>query len=114
MELRFGMATDVGRLRAVNEDSILAVEPLFAVADGMGGHAAGEVASQVALTTVREQFVDSEPHTTESLVQAVQEANRAIHDRSVNDLNLRGMGTTLTGVAVVQRDGTDRLAVVNV
>jgi serine/threonine protein phosphatase PrpC len=114
MELRFGMATDVGRLRAVNEDSLLAVEPLFAVADGMGGHAAGEVASQVALTTVRERFVDSDTHTTESLVQAVQAANRAIHDRSVNDLHLRGMGTTLTGVAVVQRDGTDRLAVVNV
>jgi serine/threonine protein phosphatase PrpC len=114
MELKFGMATDVGRLRAVNEDSLLAVEPLFAVADGMGGHAGGEVASQVALTTVRERFVDSDTHTTESLVQAVQAANRAIHDRSVNDLHLRGMGTTLTGVAVVQRDGTDRLAVVNV
>ena len=38
MELRFGLATDVGRLRAVNEDSLLAVAPLFAVADGMGGH----------------------------------------------------------------------------
>jgi len=114
MELRFGMATDVGRLRAVNEDSILAVVPLFAVADGMGGHAAGEVASQVALTTVRERFVDADVHTTEALVQAVQAANRAIHDRSVSDLHLRGMGTTLTGVAVVERDGTERLAVVNV
>ena len=114
MELRFGMATDVGRLRAVNEDSVLAVAPLFAVADGMGGHAAGEVASQVALTTVRERFVDADVHTTEALVQAVQDANRAIHDRSVSDLHLRGMGTTLTGVAVVERDGTERLAVVNV
>src|SRR5215471_9142513 len=114
MELRFGMATDVGRLRAVNDDSILAVAPLFAVADGMGGHAAGEVASQVALSTVEERFVDAETHTTESLVQAVQAANRAIHDRSVADLHLRGMGTTLTGVAVVERDGSERLAVVNV
>jgi serine/threonine protein phosphatase PrpC len=114
MELRFGMATDVGRLRAVNEDSILAVAPLFAVADGMGGHAAGEVASQVALSTVEERFVDADTHTTESLVQAVQAANRAIHDRSVADLHLRGMGTTLTGVAVVERDGSERLAVVNV
>ena len=114
MELRFGMATDVGRLRAVNEDSILAVAPLFAVADGMGGHAAGEVASQVALSTVEERFVDADTHTTESLVQAVQAANRAIHDRSVADLHLRGMGTTITGVAVVERDGSERLAVVNV
>jgi PPM family protein phosphatase len=114
MELRFGMATDVGRLRAVNEDSILALAPLFAVADGMGGHAAGEVASQVALSTVQERFVDADTHTTESLVQAVQAANRAIHDRSVADLHLRGMGTTLTGVAVVERDDGERLAVVNV
>ena len=114
MEIRFGMATDVGRLRAVNEDSILAVTPLFAVADGMGGHAAGEVASQVALSTVQERFVDADTHTTESLVQAVQAANRAIHDRSVADLHLRGMGTTLTGVAIVERDGSERLAVVNV
>jgi serine/threonine protein phosphatase PrpC len=114
IELRWGMATDVGRLRAVNEDSVLAAEPIFAVADGMGGHAAGEVASQVALTTMQERFVDADHHTTESLVQAVQDANRAIHDRSVSDLHLRGMGTTLTGVALVERNGSQRLAVVNV
>jgi serine/threonine protein phosphatase PrpC len=113
-ELRWGSATDIGRLRAVNEDSVLVAEPIFAVADGMGGHAAGEVASQVALTTIRERFVESDHRTTEALVEAVQDANRAIHDRSVSDLHLRGMGTTLTGIAVVQRDGSDRVAVVNV
>jgi serine/threonine protein phosphatase PrpC len=114
ISLRWGAATDVGRLRAVNEDSVLTVEPVFAVADGMGGHAAGEVASQVALATMRERFVEADVHTTESLVQAVQDANRAIYDRSLDDLHLRGMGTTLTGIAIVERDHTERLAVVNV
>ncbi len=112
--LRWGMATDVGRLRAVNEDSILTAEPVFAVADGMGGHAAGEVASQVALASMQEQLAPGVDHTIEDLVEAVQAANRAIYQRALDDPNLRGMGTTLTGVAVVQRDGADRLAVVNV
>jgi protein phosphatase len=108
------MATDVGRLRAVNEDSILTAEPVFAVADGMGGHAAGEVASQVALASMRDQLAPGADHTIEDLVEAVQGANRAIYQRALDDPNLRGMGTTLTGVAVVKRDGADRLAVVNV
>jgi len=51
-ELRWGTATDPGRVRPGNEDSVLAVAQVFAVADGMGGHAAGEVASAVALQTI--------------------------------------------------------------
>jgi PPM family protein phosphatase len=111
--LRWGAATDVGRLRSVNEDSVLTASPLFAVADGMGGHAGGEVASDVALTTLEEHFTP-EAHTTEALVQAVRDANAAIYDRALAEINLRGMGTTLTGVALVERDGQERLAVVNV
>jgi serine/threonine protein phosphatase PrpC len=111
--LRWGAATDVGRLRSVNEDSVLTASPLFAVADGMGGHAAGEVASDVALTTLEAKF-GPDAHTTEMLVQAVRDANAAIYDRALQETKLRGMGTTLTGVALVERDGQDRLAVVNV
>ena len=114
MGFRWGAATDVGRLRSVNEDSVLAVTPLFAVADGMGGHVGGEIASEVALATLRERFGASEHPTTESLVQAVRDANTAIYDRAVAEVRLRGMGTTLTAVAVVDRDGDERLAVVNV
>ena len=111
--LRWGAATDVGRLRSINEDSILTASPLFAVADGMGGHAGGEIASDIALTTLEERF-GPEPHTTEALVQAVRAANTAIYDRALAQTNLHGMGTTLTGVALVDRDGQERLAVVNV
>ncbi len=111
--LRWGAATDVGRLRSINEDSVLTATPLFAVADGMGGHAGGEVASDVALTTLEERF-GPQPHTTESLVQAVRAANAAIYERALTDTKLHGMGTTLTGVALVERDGNERLAVVNV
>ena len=111
--LRWGAATDVGRLRSINEDSVLTASPLFAVADGMGGHAGGEVASDIALTTLDERF-GPEPHTTEALVQAVRDANAAIYERALTQANLHGMGTTLTGVALVVRDGQERLAVVNV
>src|SRR5215468_5581398 len=111
--LRWGAATDVGRLRTVNEDNVLTATPLFAVADGMGGHVGGEVASDVALTTLEERFA-AQPHTTEALVQAVRDANTAIFERSMTETNLHGMGTTLTGVALVDRDGEERLAIVNV
>ena len=75
--LRAGGATDVGRVRAINEDRYLADDRLFAVADGVGGHRAGEVASQTAVETLRQSF--TEP-TTEGLIQAVKEANRLVWD----------------------------------
>ena len=80
--LRWGAASDVGLLRSVNEDNVLTASPLFAVADGMGGHAGGEVASDIALVTLEERF-RPEPHTTEALVRAVRDANAAIYDLSL-------------------------------
>jgi protein phosphatase len=112
--LRWGAATDVGRLRSVNEDSLVAAVPLFAVADGMGGHAGGEVASRVALETLQQRFVGTAERTTDGLVRAIQDANAAVYERSLGTASLRGMGTTLTAVALVERDGHERLAVVNV
>ena len=100
--LRWGAATDVGRLRRVNEDSVLTATPLFAVADGMGGHAGGEVASDVALTTLEERFA-AEPRTTEALVQAVRDANTAIYERALTEAKLHGMGTTLTALLISGR-----------
>ena len=70
----------------------------------MGGHAAGEVASNVAVATLRQAFDDEHPPTTEGIVEAVRQANRDIVRQSLDEPELRGMGTTVTGVALT---GTD-------
>ncbi|HVF07183.1 MAG TPA: Stp1/IreP family PP2C-type Ser/Thr phosphatase, partial [Actinomycetota bacterium] len=97
-------ATDLGRVREVNEDSFLVEAPLYAVADGMGGHRGGDVASRLALETIETLLhrVDT------SLADRVREANRAVYERSTADQRVSGMGTTLTAV-VVDR-GTVQLA----
>jgi PPM family protein phosphatase len=95
VRLRVGARTDVGRVREGNEDGFVASEPLFAVADGMGGHQGGEVASKVALETLQ-KAADG----TADLAEVVQEANRAVFTRASQDPALLGMGTTLTAVLV--------------
>src|SRR5256885_5059593 len=104
--VRHGSATAVGRVRSNTEDSCVVAEPLFAVADGMGGHAAGEVASQEAVEVLTERFAGG-PATVDTLVHAVAEANRAVWDRASDDSELRGMGTTVTAVALVMQDGEE-------
>jgi PPM family protein phosphatase len=104
MKIRAGVATDIGRVREGNEDSFLIEPPLYAVADGMGGHRGGEVASQLALETVERMF--REGHGT--LEEQIREANRAVFSRSAEDRSVAGMGTTLTAVLV--REGEVHLA----
>jgi PPM family protein phosphatase len=87
--------TDVGRQRSANEDSLVVRPPLFAVADGMGGAKAGEVASAVAVEAVEAAKDSSEPAEAQ-LAGIVREANRRIYDLAVADESRRGMGTTLT------------------
>jgi PPM family protein phosphatase len=87
--------TDVGRQRSANEDSLVVRPPLFAVADGMGGAKAGEVASAVAVDAVEAAKESSEPAEAQ-LANIVREANRRIYDLAVADESRRGMGTTLT------------------
>ncbi|MEX2658555.1 MAG: Stp1/IreP family PP2C-type Ser/Thr phosphatase [Acidimicrobiales bacterium] len=112
--LRFGSASDTGMVRTVNQDSSLVAEPLFAVADGMGGHAAGEVASQVAVEALR---LNAEP-SAEGLVHAVRVANRAVWEKAEADPSMRGMGTTLCAVVLVAgsdgAEGGDSVVVANV
>jgi protein phosphatase len=91
-----GAATDIGRVREGNEDSFLVHDPLFAVADGMGGHEGGEVASNLALETIA-RLSD---HGAGDLGALVQDANRAVFERSLRDRSVAGMGTTLTAVLV--------------
>jgi len=87
--------TDVGRQRTANEDSLVVRPPLFAVADGMGGARAGEVASAVAVEAVEGAKESSEPAEAQ-LASIVREANRRIYELAVADESRRGMGTTLT------------------
>jgi serine/threonine protein phosphatase PrpC len=87
--------TDVGRQRTANEDSLVVQPPLFAVADGMGGAKAGEVASAVAVEAV-ESARDSDEPAEAQLASIVRDANRRIYDLAVADESRRGMGTTLT------------------
>jgi protein phosphatase len=110
--LRGGAATDVGRVRQKNEDNLLVAESLFAVADGMGGHAAGEVASETAVNRLGAAY--GADHTVEGLVQAIKDANRAVWRQAQDQAALRGMGTTLTAAALVEQDGEELLAIANV
>jgi serine/threonine protein phosphatase PrpC len=114
LSISSGAASDVGRVRAVNEDSLFVSDALVAVADGMGGHAAGDVASRIAVTCL-ERLVD---HTTllrpDDLVTVIGDANDEIVHSAEEDTTRAGMGTTLAGVAVVAVGGTDHWVVFNV
>ena len=99
MRIEAGVATHVGQVRSGNEDAYLLEPPLYAVADGMGGHRGGEVASQLALTTIAESFRKG----AVPFAEQVQAANRAVFERSGADRAVAGMGTTLTA-AVIQGD----------
>jgi serine/threonine protein phosphatase PrpC len=114
MRLVFAAATDVGRMRKNNEDSYLISQPVAAVADGMGGHSAGEVASAIAieeLATLGDRGPwENETAATDDLKQAILRANRRIREMAASDHKLNGMGTTL--VALLE-DG-DMVHVANV
>lgn len=102
--------TDTGRQRPANEDSLLARTPLFAVADGMGGAQAGEVASRMAVDVLQEGLGQGTGTVAERLTDLVATANTRIFDRARTDQGSAGMGTTLTAAYV----DTDELVVVHV
>ena len=96
MNVAVGAASDIGQVREGNEDSYLVIAPLYAVADGMGGHRGGEVASNLALETVQTLFEQG----SGTLAEQVEQANRAVFDRSQKDRSVSGMGTTLTAALI--------------
>ena len=104
LALRYAVRSDVGLLREGNEDSAYAGPHLLAVADGMGGHAAGEVASAATITTLAS--LDAETQTVDlvsALADAVASANMRLHELISSDPAIEGMGTTLT--ALLWSDG---------
>jgi len=100
--------TDAGRQRHANEDSYYACAPVYAVADGMGGAQAGEVASRIAAEAFDERTGEGTPE--QQLARVASEANRRIFELAQEDSSRSGMGTTLTGLLV---DG-DEVAIVHV
>jgi protein phosphatase len=100
MNVRAGARTDVGLVREGNEDSFLIDDPLFVVADGMGGHLAGDVASSTAVEVISQEARSASADDPYSLETLVQHANEAIYKKSQDDPALHGMGTTCTLVVV--------------
>lgn len=112
LTLSYGYGTDRGLRRELNEDSFIASDPIFAVADGMGGHEAGEVASGMcvrALATLP-QLATGERTATASVVQQYL----AIADDSIRAATGSRAGTTLTGVVVVEQMGIPYWLVMNI
>ncbi|HZC28673.1 MAG TPA: Stp1/IreP family PP2C-type Ser/Thr phosphatase, partial [Gaiellaceae bacterium] len=97
---QIGHATDTGRKRRRNEDDYVVEPPLFAVADGMGGAQAGELASSLAADALRDDR-DESGSGERRVVELIQEANRRVYQRSNEDATVSGMGTTMT-VALVE------------
>ena len=96
----YARASDTGRKRRHNEDSFVVQPPLFAVADGMGGAQAGEVASKLAAAALEETDPGS-LSGPDKLVSLIREANRRVYERASSDPSTSGMGTTMT-VALVE------------
>ena len=95
----YAVASDTGRRRRRNEDNYVVAPPLFAVADGMGGAQAGEVASRLAASALEDAVTDLDG--LRRVDALIQEANRRIYDRASTDPSASGMGTTMT-VALVE------------
>ena len=99
---RTAVVTDTGRRRTGNEDAYVFKPPFFAIADGMGGARAGEIAAGLAATVLEQ---GETPHGPEGIVALIEEANRRIWERSVHDPDTAGMGTTVTASLVDAEGG---------
>ena len=106
IQLKHGVATDTGNVRPQNEDSYLASSPLFAVADGMGGHNAGEVASALATSLLHKHSVGN-TLSTDWLVDTITTINRTIHESAAESIERRGMGTTICALSLVEPNNND-------
>jgi serine/threonine protein phosphatase PrpC len=111
LALEVSARSDRGLVRVLNEDSYLAVPPVFLVADGMGGHAFGDQASQAIARTLEDRLVADRLPTVESVLAAVHDADRIVHGIGADDV----AGSTLAGIALVSdEDDSPRWMAFNV
>jgi protein phosphatase len=111
--LKWGAATHTGLVRLHNEDAFIADSPVFAVADGMGGQAGGEIAAAIAIEKLS-SMVHKQLREPLELLNIVTDANQAILDAAAQDPTLAGMGTTLAGLALLSQRGVGQWLVFNV
>jgi len=118
VSLAWGLVTDVGRSRSVNEDSALAAPALFVVADGMGGHAAGDVASGLVIDRFR-SLADAASgggplRDVDEVLRTIDDANSHIYAAGVAGADTASMGTTVVGLALIENGPSVSWLVVNV
>jgi serine/threonine protein phosphatase PrpC len=109
----WGSATDIGNLRKINQDFHATSNTLFVVADGMGGHVSGELASEIATKTV---FQEREYITPDDFGNQIRLANEAVRSEANNNPDHKGMGTTLCGITTIHsnEDVLQQLAIANI
>jgi PPM family protein phosphatase len=112
VELSVGAATDVGRRRSVNEDSILSDPPVFLVADGMGGYEAGDRASGAVVDAFRGVFSERDVADLDGLRDALMDADDGVD--AVAAETARGAGSTVAGAALLELDGVPQWVIFNV
>jgi len=112
LKLHWAAETHVGKVRDVNEDSFVAEPGMWIVADGMGGHAGGRVASEIVADVCRRR-ADGEPMRIESVPAMLDEANAEVRQRASDDGH-GVMGSTICGVVLVDNGGEDALLLLNV
>lgn len=113
MNTSYGARTDVGAVRELNEDAVVSSPPVFAVADGMGGHAAGEVAAGIAARSLA-ALAGRGDLRSEDILAAIEAANESILAVASQRVETAGMGTTVSGLCLGRIGGTDHWFVFNV
>jgi serine/threonine protein phosphatase PrpC len=114
LKISVSAASDLGRVRRINEDSFLAVPPLFIVADGMGGHSFGDRASRSVTETFASAVADGTPPNAELVVETIRAANNAVIAMAGGDDAGTVSGTTLSGIALVAAESSHHWMAFNV
>jgi PPM family protein phosphatase len=114
LEVRVGASTSTGRVRRLNEDAYACAGGLFVVADGMGGHAAGDVASALCVDVLTERLGGRREVSRADLEDALTDANRAILQHAEQHTESAGLGTTVTGLLLVDGPSGQHWLVFNI